>query len=175
MQLPVTLAILAFVGSTGAAQSVPVHRVKDVTTPAMRFIGVGSAGDSAPAGPTAGPPPNAPDTLPGVTVILKVPYSFEHPHKDVKRAVIHCALLLHPNSSHVAEEQIVIPVNGRSASGTAPVTFAPVNNRNVGIARAYACQLVLSDGRATVFAFGAKQPWALSESASVLIVRGTID
>lgn len=147
-------------------------RVDSVTTPALRFIGLASTTGSVT--PSAAPIPNAPLTLPGITVVLNVPYSFENPQPTLKRATIRCVLLLHPNSAHVAEEQIVIPVGGQSTAGTVPVVFAPVNNRNVAIAHAYTCLLELSDGKSTVYASGkAGPPWARSQAGSVLLVRGT--
>jgi hypothetical protein len=154
------------------AQAAPVQRVNNVTTPALRFVGLGAA--AAPTS-TSNPPPNASQTLPGITVVLNVPFTFENLDPQVKRAIVRCNLLAHPNSAHIAEEQLAIPLNGRASSGTAPVTFAPVNNRNVAIAKAYSCFLEVSNGTSTTYAIGDKgPPWARSQIGSVLIVKGTI-
>ena len=169
----ILVAAVALAVPVCEAQQAKTQRVDNVTTPALRFIGQAPA--TGTITPGAGPSPNASQTLPGITVVLNVPYTFENPQPELKRAIVRCVLLLHPNSSHVAEEQIVIPLAGQSTSGTAPVTFAPVNNRNVAIAHAYTCLLELSNGKSTMYA-PAKggPPWARSQAGSVLLVRGTI-
>src|SRR5271165_1687111 len=172
----ILVIVLGIAAPPGVAQQAVPARVKNVSTPTMRFVGLAPTGNRGSAGTSAAPIPNALQTLPGITVVLNVPYSVEAPQPQLRRATIRCALLLRPNSAHVAEEQITIAVDGQAVAGTAPVTFAPVNNRNVAIARAYTCQLELSNGASTVYAMGDKgPPWARSQAGSLLIVRGTIE
>lgn len=167
------LAMLALAVPICEAQQ-PAARLKSVSTPALRFLGLGTAG--GPVTPTAGPPPNAPQTLPGVTVVLNVPYSFENPGPDLKRGIIRCVLLAHPGSAHLTDQQVVIPLAGQSISGTAPVTFAPRNNRDFAIARAYTCFVEVANRQSTTYALGTKgPPWSRSQPGSVLLVRGTIE
>lgn len=167
------VAALALVVPICEAQQ-PAAQLKSVSTSALRFLGLGTAG--GPVTPTAGPSPNAPQTLPGVTVVLNVPYSFENPGPDLKRAVIKCVLLAYPNSAHLTEQQIVIPLDGQSISGTAPVTFAPRNNRDFAIARAYTCFIEVANKQSITYALGSKgPPWSRSQPGSVLLVRGTIE
>lgn len=174
MRYLIAIAMLVVVTPVCIAQSVPASRLKNVSAPAMRFIGLATATQGGNS--SASPLPNARQTLAGITIVLNIPYSFENPEPQLKRAIIRCALLFRLNSAHIAEEQIVVPINGQPTSGTAPLTFAPVNNRNVSIAHAYTCQLELSDGRSTTFALGLRNPpWARSQAGSVLLVRGTFE
>jgi hypothetical protein len=155
------------------AQQAPASHLNNVTTPALSFVGLAAMSGTTAA--RADVKPNAPQTLPGNTIVLNVPFSFESPEPELKGAIVRCVLLAHPNSAHIAEEQIVIPIGGKATSGTAPVTFAPVNNRNVAVAHAYTCFFELSDGKSTTYALGDKgPPWARSQTGSVLLVRGTI-
>ena len=171
----IAAALLTLLAPVCMAQSASTSRLKNVSTPPLRFIGLATATKGSGTS-NASPLPNAPQNLRGLTIVLNVPYSFESPQPQLQRAIIRCTLLWRANSAHIAEEQLAVAINGQSTSGTAPVTFAPVNNRNVGVAHAYTCLLELSDGRSTTYALGDKgPPWARSQAGSVLLVRGTIE
>lgn len=175
MRQLIAATVLTLLVPVCIAQSATGSRLINVSTPALHFIGLAAATEGA-GSSSVTPRPNAPQNLRGVTIVLNVPFSFDHPQPQLKGAVIRCILLFRANSAHIAEEQLAVALNGQSTSGTAPVTFAPFNNRNLTVAHAYTCLLEVSNGRSTTFALGDKgPPWSHSQAGSVLLVRGTID
>jgi hypothetical protein len=178
MTLSIILATTAFASNTLAAPA-----VREVTTPAIRFIGM-PATELSKAGP--GKPDNVelgqkakvlPTNSHAPSVVLNIPYSFENPRPKVKRAFIQCKLLIMLNSASVTSEQVKIVVQGQSIAGMARVAFIPTQAAgDYRAAHAYACNLsISSDNGGGAAIIGGGLPFTHAMPGSVVHIEGKID
>lgn len=179
---PVTLSFI-LVTIAFASDTLAAPPVREVTTPAIRFIGtpvtdLSKAAPGKPANVELGQKAKAlPPTSQAPSVILNVPYSFENPRPKVKRAFIQCKLLIRLNSATLTSEQVKIVVQGQSVTGTARVAFIPTAAAgDYRAAHAYACNLIISsDNGGGAAIVGGGLPFTRAMPGSVVHIEGTID
>lgn len=177
-----TTTAVIFAGFTVATSAYAAQSVREVTTPAIRFIGMPAENGATPPASSDNVPlgqkrsgPHAPNAA-TPTVILHIPYSFENPRPKLKRAVIRCTLYLGINSAPKTSEQVVIVVRGQSLSGTADVEFVPTQaGGDYHETHAYGCMLTVgSDNGGGYPVVGKWQPWMQPMPGSVVTIRGML-
>lgn len=174
-----SVIVAGFIATLAHAGAYAAQGVREVTTPAIRFIGLPAENgatspantDNVPIGQKKGKPNAA-----APTVILHIPYSFENPRPKLKRAQIRCTLYFAINSAPKTSEQVVIVVRGQSISGTADVEFVPTQaGGDYHETHAYQCMLtVTSDNGGGAPIVGKGLPWMQPMPGSVATIRGTL-